>query len=92
MEKHFETQVGSVTADSEMTFSNYRFRFITPDVAFVDVDIILNNVLGPDGKIHAVLPIGSAFTAVRQAGAWFVQDERAHFKPMPPPASQPNHN
>ena len=51
-------------------------------LAFVDADITLNEVLGPDGNIHDVLAIGAVFTAVRQAGAWFLQDERAHFKPI----------
>jgi uncharacterized protein (TIGR02246 family) len=83
IEKLLETQIGSVTGDSKMTFSNYRFRFITPDVAFVDVDITLNNVLGSDGTFRAILPISSAFTAIRQEGAWFVQDERAYFGPIP---------
>ena len=87
MEKHFETEAASVTNSSKMSFSNYRFRFITPDAAFVDADITLNDVLGPDGKMHAVMPLGLVFTAVRLGGAWFVQDERAYFKPMPPPAS-----
>jgi uncharacterized protein (TIGR02246 family) len=90
MEKHFETEAASVTNSSRMNFSNYRFRFITPDAAFVDADITLNDVLGPDGKVHAVLPVGILFTAVRQAGRWFVQDERAHFKPMTAPASLPD--
>ncbi len=69
-----------------MTFSNYRFRFITQDAAFVDADITINNVSGPDGKLHEVLPVSVVFTAVRQGGKWFIQDERAHFKPMPPTA------
>jgi uncharacterized protein (TIGR02246 family) len=89
MAKHFATEEASVTNSSRMSFSNYRFRFITPDAAFVDADITLNDVLGPDGKVHAVLPLGVVFTAIRQAGRWFVQDERAYFKPMPP-ASLPD--
>lgn len=83
IEKHFETEVGSVTDSSKATFTNYRFRFITPDVAFLDAELILNNILGPDGRIHPVVPIGIVFTAVWQHGAWFIQDERAHFLPMP---------
>lgn len=86
MQMHFAGQASAITANSRMSFSNYRFRFITPDVAFVDVDITLSDVLGPDGTLHAVLPIVSAFTAVRIAGAWFVQDERAYFKAPPPPS------
>ncbi len=69
-----------------MTFSNYRFRFITKDAAFVDADIVINNVMGPDGKVKPVVPVSIVFTAVRQDGKWFIQDERAHFAAAPPPA------
>ena len=82
LEAHFKTEAASVTRTSKMTFSNYRFRFITPDVAFVDADITMNDVLGPDGNVNAVVPIGIFFTAVRRDGTWFIQDERAHFKPI----------
>ena len=92
MERHFETEAASVTDRSKMSVSNYRFRFITPDAVFVNADITLNDVLGPDGQVHAVVPIGILFTAVRQAGRWLVQDERAYFKPMPAPASVPDSN
>jgi uncharacterized protein (TIGR02246 family) len=90
MEKHFETEIASVTSSSKMSLSNYRFRFITPDVAFVDADITLNDVLGPDGQVHAVVPIDLFFTAVRQPDGWFVQDERAYFKPIVPNRQEPS--
>lgn len=79
IEKDFEQEIPSVTDTSRMTFSNYRFRFITRDVVFVDADIVINNVMGPDGKLHAILPVSMVFTAVRRGGKWFIQDERAHF-------------
>jgi hypothetical protein len=69
-----------------MTFSNYRIRFITKDVAFVDADITINNVMGADGKVHPVVPVSIVFTAVREDGKWFIQDERAHFVAPPPSA------
>jgi uncharacterized protein (TIGR02246 family) len=87
IEKHFESEVGSVTDSSKATFTNYRFRFITPDAAFVDTELTLNNVQGPDGRVHPVVPISIVFTAVWQHGAWFIQDERAHFLPMPSEAN-----
>jgi hypothetical protein len=83
LEKHFETEYTTVTESSTLTFTNYRFRFITRDVAFVDADLILNNVRGPDGQIQATLPIAVVFTALRREGAWFIQDERAHITAWP---------
>ena len=86
IEKDFAQEIPSVTDSSRMSFSNYRFRFITKDVAFVDADITINNVMGPDGKVHPVVPVSIVFSAVRQDGKWFIQDERAHFAAAPPPA------
>jgi len=86
MEKHFETEATTVTSSYRMNFSNYRFRFVSPYAAFVDADITLNDVVGPDGKVQAVLPIGIVVTAVRQAGRWFVQ-EHTNFQAIAAPAS-----
>ncbi len=80
--KHFATELGSVTDKSEMAFSNYRFRFVTGEAAFVDADITLNNVMGPDGRLHSGMRISVVFAAVRQAGKWSIQDERAFFAPV----------
>jgi uncharacterized protein (TIGR02246 family) len=81
MEKHFATEAPSVGPQSTAAFSNYRLRFLDRDTAFVDADLTLGKVVGPDGKVHDVVPLAIAFTAVRRGGAWFIQDERAFFKP-----------
>jgi len=78
--KHFETEGPSITRDSKVTFTDYRFRFINRDTAFVDAALELNSVVGPDGKVHPLVPITVTFTAVRQGGTWLIQDERAHFR------------
>jgi uncharacterized protein (TIGR02246 family) len=80
MARHFETEGPSVTRDSGVTFTDYRFRFINRDTAFVDTALELSNVFGPDGKVHDLVPITVTFTAVRQGGRWLIQDERAHFR------------
>lgn len=85
IEKHFQTEVGSVTENSKVTFSDYRFRFVKPDVAFVDTELTFDNVIGPDGKLHDGVRVSVALTAVRRGGKWLIQDERAHFEPMAPP-------
>jgi uncharacterized protein (TIGR02246 family) len=79
MATHFATEAASITSTSRISFANYRFRFITSDVAFVDADIVLNDVRGPDGNIVPKVPIAVTFTALRKDGAWLIQDERAHF-------------
>jgi ketosteroid isomerase-like protein len=83
MAKHFETETRSIRPDSKANFSNYRFRFINSDTAFVDAELILNNVLGPDGAVAPAVCITVASTAVRQGKDWRIQDQRAHFASRP---------
>jgi uncharacterized protein (TIGR02246 family) len=79
MERHFATEGASIGPSSEARFSDYRFRFVTPDLALVDAMLTLNNVHGPDGRVQPAVPIVVVFTAIRQDGRWLIQDERAHF-------------
>ena len=79
MEKDFEQESASITDQTKASFANYRFRFITRNAAFVDADLTINNILGPDGKPIPVAKVSVVFTAVRHGGKWLIQDERAHF-------------
>lgn len=79
MESHFATEGATITQTSKARFDNYRFRFLTPDVALVDTVLTLNNVQGPDGHVQAVAQVAIVFTAIRQDDRWLIQDERAHF-------------
>jgi uncharacterized protein (TIGR02246 family) len=74
----------AVTATTQAAFSNYRIRFIKPDVAVADALLTVRNVSGPDGKIIPVIPINFFFVAVRHGDQWFIEDGRAHFAPAPP--------
>src|SRR5256886_12254934 len=75
-------QAGNGT--TQATFSNYRVRFIKPDVAVVDALLTVRNVNGPDGTIIPVIPINFFFVAVRHRDRRLVQDWRAHFASAPP--------
>jgi uncharacterized protein (TIGR02246 family) len=57
----------AVNGSTQAAFSNYRVRFIKPDVAVVDALLTVNNVNGPDGTIIPVVPINFLFVAVRDA-------------------------
>lgn len=78
MVKDFGPEAKSVvTPTTRMEFSNYRFRFLTPDIAFVDADITLHDGKGPpNGKLRPITNIFIAFTAVRRGEKWLIQDER----------------
>ena len=69
----------AVTATTQAAFSNYRIRFIKPDVAVADALLTVHNVKGPDGTIIPVIPINFFYVAVRHADRWLIEDGRAHF-------------
>ena len=74
----------AVNGTTQAAFSNYRVRFIKPDVAVVDALLTVHNVNGPDGTIIPVIPINFFYVAVRHADHWLIEDGRAHFAPAPP--------
>jgi len=74
----------AVNGTTQATFSNYRVRFVTPDVAVVDALLTVQNANGPDGTIIPVIPIDFLYVAVRHAGRWLIQDGRTHFAAAPP--------
>lgn len=85
--KDFTIEADSVTDTTKMKFSNFRIRFIKPDVAFVDADITVNNVMGPDGKLIPLNPIRIIYTAVKQKGKWYFQDVRGYSRATSPDSS-----
>src|SRR5258705_10200210 len=74
----------AVNGTTQAAFSNYRVRFITPDVAVVDALLTVHNANGPDGTIIPVIPVDFLYVAVRHAGRWLIQDGRTHFAAAPP--------
>ena len=73
----------AVNGSTQAAFSNYRIRFIKPDVAVADALLTVRNVNGPDGKIIPVIPINFFFVAARHGDQWLIEDGRAHFAPAP---------
>ena len=74
----------AVNATTQAAFSNYRIRFIKPDVAVADALLTVRNVNGPNGSIIPVIPINFFIVAVRHGDHWLIEDGRAHFAPAPP--------
>jgi uncharacterized protein (TIGR02246 family) len=73
----------AVNGRTQAAFSNYRVRFIKPDVAVVDALLTVHNVNGPDGTTIPVIPINFFYVAVRHGNQWLIEDGRAHFAPAP---------
>ena len=74
----------AVNDTTQAAFSNYRVRFLKPDVAVVDALLTVRNVNGPDGTIIPVIPINFVYVAVHRSDRWLIEDGRAHFAPAPP--------
>jgi len=83
MVKDFGAEAQAVNSTTQAEFSNYRIRFIKPDVAFVDALLTVRNVNGPDGTIIPVIPINFFYVAARHGDKWLIEDGRAHFAPAP---------
>jgi uncharacterized protein (TIGR02246 family) len=74
----------AVNGTTQAAVSNYRVRFIKPDVAVVDAVLTVHNVNGPDGTVIPVIPINFFYVAVRHGDQWLIEDGRTHFAPAPP--------
>jgi uncharacterized protein (TIGR02246 family) len=83
MVKDFGSEAQAVNGTTQAAFSNYRVRFIKPDVAFVDAVLTVRNVNGPDGTIIPMIPINFFYVAARHGDKWLIEDGRAHFGPAP---------
>ena len=83
MVKDFGSEAQAVNDTTQAAFSNYRVRFIKPDVAFVDALLTLHNVNGPDGSIIPVIPVNFYYVSARHGDKWLIEDGRAHFAPAP---------
>jgi uncharacterized protein (TIGR02246 family) len=73
----------AVNGTTQAAFSNYRVRFIKPDVAVVDAVLTLHSVNGPDGTVIPVILVNFFYVAARHGDRWLIEDGRAHFAPAP---------
>jgi uncharacterized protein (TIGR02246 family) len=83
MVKDFGSEAQAVTATTQAAFSNYRVRFIKPDLAVVDAVLTLHNINGPDGSVIPAIPVNFFYVATRHGNQWLIEDGRAHFAPAP---------
>ena len=73
----------AVNGTTQAAFSNYRVRFIKPDVAVADALLTVRNANGPDGAVIPAIPINFFYVAARHGNQWLIEDGRAHFAPAP---------
>ena len=73
-----------VNPATRVAFSNYRLRFIKPDIAVVDTLLTARNLNGGNGKIIPQTLVDFFYVAVRQNNRWLIEDARLHFAPAQP--------
>jgi uncharacterized protein (TIGR02246 family) len=83
MVKDFGSEAPAATATTQAAFSNYRIRFVKPDVAVADALLTLHNINGPDGTIIPTIPVNFFYVASRHGDKGLIEDGRAHFAPAP---------
>jgi len=83
MVKDFGSEAQAVNGNTQAAVSNYRIRFIKPDLAGVDAVLTLHNINGPDGTVIPVIPVNLFYVASRHGDKWLIEDGRAHFAPAP---------
>ena len=74
----------AVNDTTQAAFTDYRVRFIKPDVAVVDALLTVRNANGPHATITPAIPIHFFYVAVRHGDKWLIQDGRTHFAAAPP--------
>ena len=84
MVKDFGSEAQAVNGNTQAAFSNYRVRFIKPNLAVVDALLTLHNINGPDGAVIPVIPVSFFYVASRHGDKWLIEDGRAHFASAPP--------
>jgi uncharacterized protein (TIGR02246 family) len=83
MVKDFGSEAQAVNGNTQAAFSNYRIRFIKPDLAVADALLTLHNINGPDGSVIPVIPVNFFYVASRHGDKWLIEDGRTHFAPAP---------
>lgn len=73
-----------VNPTTRVTFSNYRIRFVKPDVAFADTLLTAHNLNAGKGKVIPQTQVDFSYLAVRQGNQWLIEDARLHFAPAQP--------
>src|SRR5207247_580450 len=64
----------AVNGSTQAAFSNYRVRFIKPDVAVVDALLTVRTVTGPAVTMIPLIPINFLFLPVRHGAHWLSPD------------------
>jgi uncharacterized protein (TIGR02246 family) len=87
IEKLFQDEHSTAMAGTSYSPTLSAVRFLTPDVAVADWDLVISGMRGPDGKTGAPFKPHLSVVMVKKEGRWSSAAARAyHFLSPPPPA------
>jgi uncharacterized protein (TIGR02246 family) len=86
VEKLFQDEHAGVMAGTSYSTTLSSVRFLTPDVAVTDWDIVVTGMRGPDGSAAPPFKPHLALVMVRRGGRWLSLAARPYAFLAPPPA------
>jgi uncharacterized protein (TIGR02246 family) len=91
VEKAFAAEHGEKgpMRESAVEIKDEPIRFVTPDVAISDADVVLTGAIGPDGKKGPPMNVHVTNVWKKTDGKWSIFASRPYVKP-PPPAPKAN--
>lgn len=92
VEKAFSAEHGEKgpMRESSILLKDEPIRFVTPDVAVSDADVVLSGAIGPDGKKGEPMRVHVTNIWKKADGKWSVFASRPYLVPTPPPAVKAN--
>jgi uncharacterized protein (TIGR02246 family) len=92
VEKAFSAEHGEKgpMRESSIKVVDEPIRFVTPEVAVSDADVVLTGAIGPDGKKGAPLNVHVTNIWKKVDGKWTVFASRPYIKMASPPAGKAN--
>ncbi len=84
IEKLFSDEHTTFLKGTTLSISTRSYRFPAKDVAIVDWDATITNIVGPDGAAVPAQPLHSTMVWMERSGKWWVMAARPAFAaPMP---------
>lgn len=84
IEKVFEQETAGFAKGTTHTFSNFKYRFLTPTIAEVDATGDINGIRAADGSAMPTFTLHVFAIVVKKAGGWEIKDARPYVIGQPP--------
>ena len=86
IEKQMTTDFGGMLKGTTHAITMTSIKFVKPEVAVGDADLVMTGAKGPDGKAMPPMKLKGTGVFVKQKGAWLFAAARGYALVPPPPA------